>query len=111
MNLPINNTNDIVVSAPGSVATPAGGTVTYFFDSTNSNQLSYKDDGGNVVVADQGPDNMDACVCNLLTEFTCTIKDALLSGVFTPEHYNGALASGFEVTTPSGTYSVSVQTP
>lgn len=109
MNLPTTNTNGIAVSAPSSISTPAAGYVTYFFDSTNSNMLSYKDDAGNVVVADQGPDDMDACVCNLLSEFTCTLKDALLSDTMTPTEYSAALAAGFQVTTPSGTYSVSTK--
>ena len=111
MNLPILNTNSIPVSAPGSVATPTADYVSYFFDSTNSNKLSYKDDAGNVVVADQSPEGIDECVCDLLCNFTTAINNAMPSGTIDFTNYQAALQTGFQVTTPSGTYSVGALNP
>ena len=106
MNLPINNTNNILVSAPGSVPTPSAGTVTYFFNTEASNNLYYKDDAGNVVFADQSPEGMDECVCSLLCQTNKIWGDGLLSGTLTSTEYSALIEGGFQVVTPSGTFSI-----
>lgn len=109
MSLPINNTNNVSVSAPGSVATPASGEVTYFFNTSDGNKLYYKDDAGNVHLAEFTPDGMDACVCKILCGTASAWNKALLSEIITPEQYTTMLTSGFMVSTPSGNYSISTK--
>lgn len=106
MATPILNTNTITVSAPGSIATPAAGYVTYFFDTTNSNMLSYKDDAGNVYVSDNGISGTSSEALNILQDAACAWNKALLTGVVTATEYGTILAAGLQVVTPSGTYQI-----
>jgi len=111
MATPILNTNTITVSAPASIATPAAGYVTYFFDTTNGNLLSYKDDAGNVYVSDNGVSGTSNEALNILQETACAWNKALLTGVVTPTEYGTILAAGLQVTTPTGTFQIQSVTP
>jgi hypothetical protein len=107
MSLPSTNTNNITVSAPGSIPTPAAGYVTYFFNTADANRLYYKDDAGNVYLADEDVPGMESCVCNILCGTAATWNKALLAGVVTPTEYGTLLTNGFQVSTPQGVYSIS----
>jgi hypothetical protein len=111
MPTPILNTNTISVSAPASIATPAAGYVTYFFDTTNNNLLSYKDDAGNVYVSDNGVSGTSNEALNILQETACAWNKALLTGVVTPAEYGTILAAGLQVVTPTGTFQIQSVTP
>jgi hypothetical protein len=105
--LPILNTNNIPVSAPGSVATPAAGESTYFFNTADQNKMYYKDDAGNIHIADEVPEGIPDCVCCILKDTTKTWNNALLAGIVTPAEYGTLLTNGFQVSVAGTVYSIS----
>lgn len=111
MALPSTNTNSITVSAPGSIATPALGYVTYFFNTSDGNKLYYKDDAGAIHLAEFSDVAIDSCVCKILCGTASTWNKALLAGTITTAEYTTLLTSGFQVVTPAGTYQISSINP
>jgi hypothetical protein len=95
---------------PAQVATPSVGDVTYFFDTTNNNQLSYKDDLGNVYVYNGSPESIQQALIGVLGNTMSDLTCALKTGIITATEYNSIIAAGLTLTSGDGvtTYTVSM---
>ena len=107
MVLPSTNTNNILVTASGSISTPAAGYVTYFFNTADGNKLYYKSDDGTIHLSEGVVDGMSDCVCKLLCGTASTWNKALIAGILTPAEYTTLLTGGFQVSVAGTVYSIS----
>lgn len=87
--------NDPAYAAPADVPTPRTVQWIYFFDTTNSNLLSYMDNSRTVfVVTDLG----DCCSCIIATDISKKMACALADGMFTLADFTTFLVGGINVT-------------
>jgi len=96
--------------APGDVATPASGEVTYFFNTANNNILSYKDDTGTVYVFTGSPESIQTLLIGVANTYVSDISCALKRGAITAAEFTTIMAAGFTISSGDGTttYTVTV---
>lgn len=97
--------------SPSEVATPSTGTVTYFFDTTNENKLSYKDDLGNVYVytTPTGANvTTEAALIEITGKYISDLTCALRKGIITTEEFLSIKSSGWTITSTSGDVTTTV---
>lgn len=97
--------------APSSVPTPSTGEVTYFFDTTNDNKLSYKDDTGAVYVyvsPTGASPTTEAALIEITGKYVSDITCALRKGIITTEEFLQIKETGFVITSTSGDVTTTV---
>lgn len=102
MSQPTTNTNGILVTTAGSVATPAAGYVTYYFNSDDSDKLYYKKDDGTSAIATSTSLVCDPCLCETAAKTMCTWDQALLDGTLTATTYLELMTAGVTFTCSNG---------
>jgi len=90
--------------APSEVPTPGTGEVTYFFDTTNENKLSYKDDLGNVYVyvSPSGNTTAESALIDITGKYISDLTCALRKGIITADEFMSINATGWTITSTSG---------
>lgn len=90
--------------APSEVPTPGTGEVTYFFDTTNENKLSYKDDLGNVYVyvSTSGNTTAESALIDITGKYISDLTCALRKGIITADEFMSIKATGWTITSTSG---------
>lgn len=90
--------------APSEVPTPGTGEVTYFFDTTNENKLSYKDDLGNVYVyvSPTGNTTAESALIEITGKYISDLTCALRKGIITADEFLTIKESGWTITSTSG---------
>lgn len=96
--------------APSQVPTPSTGDVIYFFDTTNENKLSYKDDLGNVYVYVYQSGNLTAenALIDITGKYISDLTCALKKGIITSDEFLTIKQSGWTITSTTGGYTTTV---
>ena len=105
MAQPVLNTNGILVTTAGTIATPAAGYVTYFFNTADNNRLYYKADSGEALLASNI--SCDPCLCELTAKTMCSWNEGLLNGTLTAVQYTALINLNVTFTCSDGTNTLS----
>lgn len=95
MILPTNATN-VGLATPSGVSTPAPGNVTYFFNTLDVNKLYYKDEYGQIFLADSS-DSADCCACTAMTKIISDVGCALNKGLMTAAEYTTFISTPIQI--------------
>lgn len=99
---------NILFLAPSQVATPPSGDVTYFFDTTNNNQLSYKDDLGNVYVSTASAETIQQALITYMGSYIKDLTCSLREGTITATEFTTIKGTGLTLTSSDGTTTYTV---
>lgn len=106
---PTNNTNGIVIDVPVNIPTPVDPSVTYFFNSADSNRLYYKM-SDNTFFPAYDPLAIDPCLCEMASKTLCTVNQALIDKTITITEFETFLTAGhtFSFTNGSETWTITL---